>query len=58
MARKVLITGATGDTGPAAVKEATALGLESTCDQPWRPEELPGDDFFVRTKALASMRTK
>jgi uncharacterized protein YbjT (DUF2867 family) len=28
MARKVLITGATGDTGRAAVKEAIALGLD------------------------------
>ena len=28
MARKVLITGATGDTGRAAVKESIALGLE------------------------------
>src|SRR5271154_4341046 len=27
MNRKVLITGATGDTGRAAVKESTALGL-------------------------------
>ena len=28
MASKVLITGATGDTGRAAVKEAIALGLD------------------------------
>ena len=28
MNRKVLITGATGDTGRAAVKEALALGLD------------------------------
>ena len=28
MARKVLITGATGDTGRASVREAIALGLD------------------------------
>jgi uncharacterized protein YbjT (DUF2867 family) len=41
MSRKVLITGATGDTGRASVREAIALGLGNTI----LPPHMAGSDI-------------
>ncbi len=47
MSRKVLITGATGDTGRASVREAIALGLGNTILRP----HMAGSDNIVRPRS-------